>query len=55
MTLTPMLRSILLRVISLMAPPNYLSPDDTFFAGVRQKPISQKNLAKWDKETKVRS
>lgn len=30
--------------------PNYLSPDDTFVAGVRQKPISQKNLAKWVKE-----
>ena len=27
--------------------PNFLSPDDCFVAGVRQKPISQKNLAKW--------
>jgi 5'-3' exonuclease len=31
--------------------PNYLSPDDTFVAGVRQKPISQKNLAKWVQES----
>ena len=28
-----------------------MSADDTFVVGVRQKPISQKNLAKWVKET----
>lgn len=27
--------------------PNYLSLDNTFVSGVRQKPISQKNLSKW--------
>lgn len=27
--------------------PNYLSSDDTFVSGVRQKPISKKNLDKW--------
>ena len=27
--------------------PNFLSPDDCFVKGERQKPISQKNLAKW--------
>ena len=27
--------------------PNYLSPDDTFVNGGRQKPISKKNLDKW--------
>ena len=27
--------------------PNYLSPDDTFVNGIRQKPISKKNLDKW--------
>lgn len=27
--------------------PNYLSLDDTFVSGVRQKPISKKNLDKW--------
>ena len=31
--------------------PNYLSADDTFVVGVRQKPISQKNLDKWVKES----
>jgi len=27
--------------------PNFLSPDDCFVKGERQKPISQKNLARW--------
>jgi len=27
--------------------PNFLSPDDCFVNGVRQRPISQKNLSKW--------
>jgi len=27
--------------------PNFLSADDTFVTGVRQKPISQKKMAKW--------
>jgi 5'-3' exonuclease len=31
--------------------PNYLSSDDTFVSGVRQKPISKKNLDKWVKES----
>jgi 5'-3' exonuclease len=27
--------------------PNFLSPDDCFVSGLRQRPISQKNLSKW--------
>jgi len=31
--------------------PNFLSDDDTFISGKRQKPISKKNLERWVKET----
>ena len=31
--------------------PNFLSDDDTFISGKRQKPISKKNLCKWIKSS----
>ena len=31
--------------------PNFLSSDDTFVTGVRQKPISQKKMIKWVEQT----
>jgi len=31
--------------------PNFLSPDDCFVKGERQRPISQKNLSKWVEQT----